>query len=128
MQLTHYKQLIAWQKAIALVAEIYSATRCFPRDELYGLTSQLRRAAVSVPSNIAEGQGRATRGEFVQFLGHARGSLCEVETQVIIATSLHYLEPDRRDMLSDRIAELGRILNGLIASLQRKSIQAPSNH
>ena len=128
MQLKHYKQLIAWQKAIALVGEIYSVTRSFPRDEIYGLTSQLRRAAVSVPSNIAEGQGRATRGEFVQFLGHARGSLCEVETQVIIAASLHYLEPDSRDLLSDSIAEVGRILNGLIASLQEKSMQASSNH
>ncbi len=97
MQLKHYQQLIAWQKAIALVTEIYSATKSFPSDEIYGLTSQLRRAAVSVPSNIAEGQGRATRGEFVQFLCHARGSLYEVETQIVIATNLRYIAPDRRD-------------------------------
>jgi four helix bundle protein len=122
VQLKHYQQLIAWQKAIALVTEIYSATKSFPRDEIYGLTSQLRRAAVSVPSNIAEGQGRATKGEFVQFLCHARGSLYEVETQMAIAANLHYLAPDRRDMLSNRITELGRILNGLIASLQKKAV------
>jgi four helix bundle protein len=128
VQLKHYQQLISWQKAIALVTEIYSATKCFPRDEIYGLTSQLRRAAVSVPSNIAEGQGRATKGEFVQFLGHARGSLYEVETQMVIAANLHYLAPDRRNVLSDRIAELSRILNGLIASLQKKTMIASSSH
>ena len=127
MQLKHYQQLIAWQRAIALVTEVYSATKCFPRDEIYGLTSQIRRAAVSVPSNIAEGQGRATRGEFVQFLGHARGSLCEVETQVVIAANLHYIEPDIRDMLSDRITELGRILNGLIASLEKRTVSTSSS-
>jgi four helix bundle protein len=128
VQLKHYQQLIAWQKAIALVSELYSATKSFPRDEIYGLTSQLRRAAVSVPSNIAEGQGRATRGEFVQFLCHARGSLCEVETQIIIATNLHYIAPDRSVALSDRITEVGRILNGLIASLQRKTVSTSSGH
>jgi four helix bundle protein len=105
VQLKHYQELIAWQKAIALVTEIYSATKSFPRDELYGLISQLRRAAVSVASNIAEGQGRATRGESVQFLGHARGSLCEIETQIVIATNLHYLAPDIRDLLSGRFRE-----------------------
>jgi four helix bundle protein len=123
--LKHYQQLIAWQKAIALVTEVYSATKSFPRDEIYGLTSQIRRAAVSVPSNIAEGQGRATRGEFVQFLGHARGSLCEVETQIVIAANLHYIAPDIRNMLSDRITELGRILNGLIASLEKRTVSTP---
>jgi four helix bundle protein len=128
VQLKHYQQLIAWQKAIALVSELYSATKSFPRDEIYGLTSQLRRAAVSVPSNIAEGQGRATRGEFVQFLCHARGPLCEVETQIIIATNLHYIAPDRSVALSDRITEVGRILNGLIASLQRKTVSTSSGH
>ena len=127
MQLKHYQQLIAWQKAIALVTEVYSATKSFPRDEIYGLTSQIRRAAVSVPSNIAEGQGRATRGEFVQFLGYARGSLCEVETQIVIAANLHYIAPDIRERLSDRITELGRILNGLIASLEKRTVSTSSS-
>ena len=127
MQLKHYQQLIAWQKAIALVTEVYSATKSFPRDEIYGLTSQIRRAAVSVPSNIAEGQGRATRGEFVQFLGYARGSLCEVETQIVIAANLHYIAPDSRERLSDRITELGRILNGLIASLEKRTVSTSSS-
>jgi four helix bundle protein len=128
VQLKHYQQLIAWQKAIALVTEIYSATKSFPSDEIYGLTSQLRRAAVSVPSNIAEGQGRATRGEFVQFLCHARGSLYEVETRIAIATSLRYIAVAGRDRLLDRTTELGRILNGLIASLQKKTMSPSSGH
>jgi four helix bundle protein len=118
MQVKSYQQLIAWQKAIALVTDIYSITSGFPRDEIYGLTSQLRRAAVSVPSNIAEGQGRATKGEFVQFLCHARGSLYEVETQIVIGTNLGYIPGEQQEWLSVRIAELGRILNGLITSLQ----------
>src|SRR5512141_1943536 len=86
-----YRDLIAWQKAIALVTEIYRSTHHFPDHERFGLTSQLRRVAVSVPSNVAEGQGRQSTGEFKQFLGHARGSLLEVETQVFIAENLGYL-------------------------------------
>jgi len=128
LQLKHYQQLIAWQKAIALVTAIYAETKSYPREEIYGLTSQLRRAAVSVPSNIAEGQGRATRGEFIQFLSHARGSLYELETQIIIATDLKYIVPVRKDPLLDRITELGRILNGLIASLQTKTTSSSSSH
>ena len=75
-----YRDLVAWQKAMALVTNVYRYTEPFPKAEIYGLASQLRRAAVSIPSNIAEGQGRASTGEFKQFLGHARGSLLEVET------------------------------------------------
>jgi four helix bundle protein len=97
--------------------EIYMATRGFPKDELYGLTSQLRRAVISIPSNIAEGQGRLTPGEFKQFLGHARGSLLESETQILMAGRLHYLQEEQSGRLLKLSAELGRILNGLIASV-----------
>lgn len=83
-----YKDLIAWRKGMDLVTEIYRVTRAFPRDEMYGLTSQLRRAAVSVPSNIAEGQARFSRKEFHHFLSQSRGSLAEVETQLAIAQNL----------------------------------------
>ena len=110
-----YKDLTVWQKAIDLVAEVYKATREFPKEELYGLTSQLRRCAVSVPSNIAEGQGRLTRGEFRQFLGHAKGSLAELETQLIIAEKLGYLKGPQA--LINQLAELARLLNGLLNSL-----------
>src|ERR1700690_3084014 len=92
--LRSYRELVVWQKAIALVIDVYSITKAFPRDEIYGLTGQLRRSAVSIPSNIAEGQGRATKGEFVQFLCHARGSLFELETQIVIAKALGYIAPE----------------------------------
>lgn len=117
MQIRKYQEPIAWQKAIALVTEIYSLTSAFPHAEIYGLTSQLRRAAVSIPSNIAEGQGRATKSEFIQFLCHARGALYEVETQVVISRNLGYLTLEQQESL---LGELGRILNGLITSLQQK--------
>ena len=111
-----YQQLLAWQKAMEFVSEIYRATWMFPREEMYGLTSQLRRAAISVPSNIAEGQARYSRREFYRFLTVARGSLAEIETQVRIANSLGYLTSVTAEGLLSRTAELGRILNGLIAS------------
>ena len=103
---------------MVLVTEVYKATGCFPKEELYGLTSQLRRAAVSIPSNIAEGQGRLTKGEFQQFLGQARGSLLEVETQIRIALNLFYLNQNQADRLLEMLAEVGRLLNGLIYSLR----------
>ena len=111
-----YKDLIAWRKAMDLVTVIYNATRAFPRDELYGLTNQLRRAAPSVPGNIAEGQARFSRKEFHHLLSHARGSLVEIETQLMIAENLRYLTPEQSQPILNRAAELGRILNGLIAS------------
>jgi four helix bundle protein len=102
---------------MALVVNVYRCTQAFPRIETYGLTSQLRRAAVSIPSNIAEGQGRLSRGELRQFLGNARGSLAELETQLFIAKDLGYLDRNQSDCLFNDTAEIGRILNGLLASL-----------
>jgi four helix bundle protein len=99
-----------------LVREIYLATQTFSREELYGLRSQLRRAAVSVPSNIAEGQARYSRREFYHFLNTARGSLAEVETQILLANDLGYLGADQTSALLGKASELGRILNGLIAA------------
>ena len=110
-----FRELIVWQKAMEMVTEIYRATQAFPSEERYGLTSQLRRAAVSVPSNIAEGQGRLTKGEFRQFLGNAKGSLAEVETQLIIARNLGYLV-DPQPLL-EQLSEVARLLNGLLRSL-----------
>ena len=102
------------------MAAIYRVTQEFPREELYGLSHQLRRAAVSVPSNIAEGQARFLPKEFHHFLATARGSLVEIETQVIIAEKLKYLEPEGCQSILEQTAELGRILNGLIASIKPK--------
>lgn len=119
MPVQSYRQLIAWQKAMDFVTTVYSATRAFPKEEMYGITSQLRRAAVSIPSNIAEGQGRQTTGEFRQFLGHARGSLLETETQILLSERLEYLDHKTMEVLIGQSAELGRILNGLIKSLDK---------
>ena len=111
-----YRDLVAWQKAMILVKEIYLATQEFSKEEMYGLKSQLRRAAVSVPSNIAEGQARYSRREFHHFLNNARGSLAEVETQIMLANDLGHLGSKETDALLVKTSELGRILNGLIAS------------
>lgn len=115
--LSSYRELIVWQKAIEMVSDVYRITRSFPRNEMFGLTAQMRRSAVSVPSNIAEGQGRATRGESIQFLCHARGSLFELETQLIVAANLKYLEPNLARELTAKATEVARILNGLLTSL-----------
>jgi four helix bundle protein len=114
-----YRDLVSWQKAMDLVTETYRATARFPRDEIYGLTSQLRRAAVSIPSNIAEGQGRFGAAEFRHFLRQANGSLMELETQILIAERLDYITSDEANNLLNNAAEVGKILNGLIASLER---------
>lgn len=107
-----------WQKARAFATEVYRVTEGFPKAEIYGLTSQLRRAAVSIASNIAEGQGRLTIGEFRHFLGQARGSLLELETQLAIAVDLHFLTGAEFETLEDRASEVRRLLNGLIESLR----------
>jgi four helix bundle protein len=112
-----YRDLVAWKRAVELVTHVYGLTKSFPDDERYGLAAQLRRAAVSVASNIAEGQGRFSRGEFKQFLGHARGSLLEIETQMTIATNLGYLDSRQSEVVFELSSEVGRILNGLISSL-----------
>jgi four helix bundle protein len=117
MAVQSYKDLIVWQKSIVLVTNVYRCTKAFPKDELYGLTSQLRRAAVPVPSNIAEGQGRVSTGEFRQFLGHARGSLHEMQTQLVIAENLGYLGKTEKDRLLEDSTEVDRMLNRLISSL-----------
>ena len=118
MAVQSYRDLIAWQKAMDLAAEVYRITKSFPHDELYGITSQLRRASVSIPAKIAEGQGRQTTGEFQQFLGHARGSLLETETHILLAIRLGYIVEAAGEGLLSQTAELGKILNGLMASLR----------
>src|ERR1035437_8140014 len=116
-KINSYRDLVVWQKSVALVTEIYAATSNFPREEMFGLISQLRRCAVSVPSNIAEGQGRATKGEFIQFLSHARGSLFELETQIVIAKELGYITLETEKRMTAEATEVARILNGLVTSL-----------
>jgi|SRR5579863_408834 len=118
-----YRELLVWQKAKALAVQVYKATEQFPKAETYGLTSQLRRAAVSVASNIAEGQGRLTSGEFQHFLGQARGSLLELDTQLAIALDLSYLKPDTYEVLDHEIYQVLGLLNRLIESLRKKPLK-----
>jgi four helix bundle protein len=117
MRVQSYRDLVAWQKAMALVCAVYEATRRWPREELYGLTDQARRAAVSVPANVAEGQGRQGKAEFLHHLSMANGSLHELETHMLIARDLGYLDEAACDALLARSAEVGRLLNGLMRSL-----------
>jgi four helix bundle protein len=111
-----YQDLVVWQKARSFATEIYRATESFPKSEIYGLTAQLRRAAVSVASNVAEGQGRLAKAEFCHFLGQSRGSLLEVETQLAIAVDLGLLTDGEYRKLTDLSLEVGRLLNSLITS------------
>jgi four helix bundle protein len=113
----NYRDLIVWQKAMDFVVEAYQASRVFPKEEMYCLTSQLRRAVISIPSNIAEGQGRRTPKEFGRFLDIARGSLRESETQIMIAQRLDYIDAATMNALLDRAGEVGRLANGLSNSL-----------
>ncbi len=107
-----HRDLIVWQKSMQFVTHVYQSTRRFPKEEMFGLC-QTRRAAVSIPSNLAEGHGRSSTGEFHQFIGIARGSLLEVETQLEIARNLGYINPRTFSALSKESAEIGRMLTGL---------------
>lgn len=116
-----YRDLRVWQSAMQLALSVYKATENFPKHELYGLTSQLRRAAISVPSNIAEGKGRRTRADFATFLYHARGSLLEMETQLLLAKELQYVSEAEAAALLRKTAAAGSALTGLINSLTTAS-------
>jgi len=113
-----FKDLLVWQKAIQLSSHIYGLTASFPASEQFGLTNQLRRAAVSVASNIAEGYGRSTTGEYGLFLGHARGSNCELQTQLIIAGNLGFVGGEKRQQAEKLSAEISRMLNALMKKLK----------
>ena len=113
-----YQDLKVWQLAMEMVAQVYRCTATFPKQEMYGLTSQMRRSAVSVPSNIAEGKGRFSRKELVQYLFRARGSLLELETQILIGRRLGYLGETEGRQLTTLAGEVGRLLNGLVNSFQ----------
>ncbi len=112
--------MTAWQRAYQLCLETYRLTAGFPKEEKYGLVSQVRRAAVSVPSNIAEGYGRKSIGEYLQSLHIAYASLCEVETQVLLASDLGFLKPEQSMSLEEAIGDVERLLKALIKSLKRR--------
>jgi len=112
-----HKDLEVWKNSIELVTDVYSITASFPKEEQYGIISQMRRASVSVPSNIAEGFGRKSTGELKQFIGIAKRSLSELETLIIISANLNYIDKDRKLRLEKMITELFRIIGGLNRSL-----------
>lgn len=116
-----YQRLIVWQEAHTLVLLVYKQTKLFPKDELFGLTSQLRRAVVSIPANIVEGYARSSRKEFLQFLFISQGSLAEVEYYLLLSHELGYLTKDAFEELEAKRKPVGNLLHGLIASLFRKS-------
>lgn len=118
--MVHWRDLKVWQKAHALVLEIYKLTNSFPKEEIYGLTSQIRRSSSSVPANIVEGQSRNTTKEYIQFLYNARGSLEETRYHLFLAQDLGYIEKDPYACLEDQCEEVSKMLNSLIKSMKRK--------
>ncbi len=119
-EVRRYRDLVVWQKAVQWVDAVYSSTRDWPAEERFGLTSQVTRAAVSVPSNIAEGCARRTTADFLRFLSIARGSLAEAETQLIIGARRRYLSEAQETSLLEAADEISRMLSGLIAKLEER--------
>jgi four helix bundle protein len=117
-----FRNLAVWQRSIELTLAVYKLTASFPDSERFGLTNQLRRASVSVASNIAEGYGRSTKGEYILFLGHARGSNSEVETQIVIAKALGFGSKEMICMTEELCSEVGRMLTAVMKSLRSKSL------
>jgi four helix bundle protein len=114
-----HKELDVWKRAVEVVTEIYTVTKCFPKEEIYGITNQMRRSAVSIPSNIAEGAARQTEKEFVQFLYIALGSAAELETQLLVAKNLDFVQDIA--LVLDKISNVQKMLNGLIRHYRNKS-------
>ena len=119
--LKNYKELKVWQKSYKLCLDVYKRTGSFPKEEIYGLVSQIRRSAVSVPSNIAEGYGRKTTADYTRFLYIAYGSLCELETQIMLSNDLRYLDQVNLKSLRADLSEVERMLKALIRSLENKN-------
>ena len=123
-----YKALVVWQKSMDLAKKVYQLTETFPAGEKYGLVAQMRRAGVSVPSNIAEGQARRSRREFIQFVSHAEGSAAELETQLILSTELGYCSHARVQATVNLIEEIRKMLFSLRKKLATNNLQLPTNN
>ncbi|MBS1810282.1 MAG: four helix bundle protein [Acidobacteria bacterium] len=120
-----HRDLIVWQKAVQLVVVLYDLTKGFPREEIYGLVSQIRRAATSIPANIAEGQGRRLKGEYQHFLGNARGSLWELDTHIEVSFQLAFITEPQYQATRAQMDEIGRMLNGLMRSISDSYLPPP---
>ena len=115
-----HKDLDVWNKSVGLVTKVYEITNSFPKDEMFGITSQIRRSAVSIPSNIAEGSARKGNKEFVQFLYISLGSMAELETQLIIATNLKYIPSSKYDAIVNDLTDIRKMLSGLIKYVKNR--------
>ena len=125
-EIKSFRDLLIWQRGIQLVKEVYEETRNFPKEELYGLTNQIRRPAISIPSNISEGHIRQHKSEFIQFLSIAIGSLAELETQILIAKELGYISNERMEYLINQMNSIGKMIRGLMKKLTKpRSIKDP---
>jgi len=120
MKVLSHKDLEVWQRSMNLVADVYLLTKTFPKEELYGLVSQMRRAAVSIPSNIAEGRAKRSTRDYIRFVNIAYGSAAELETQMLIAKRLEFAVSERSDAILSELSEIGKMLNGLLLSLEKK--------
>lgn len=127
MTLKSYNELIVWRKSIELVEQIYAVTRDFPQAEIYCLTNQIRRSAISIPSNIAEGQARKTTKDFLNFLSIAQGSRAELETQIIIANRLEYVDDDKAEQLLSTLTEIAKMLYSLSSTLNLQLTNKSTN-
>ncbi len=116
-----HKDLDVWRKSIDMVTEIYGLTKSFPKEEIYGITNQIRRSAISIPSNIAEGAGRNHKKEFKQFLHISLGSLTELQTQLIISRNIGYLNDEVYKNLNNKLDDIGMMISGLIRYINRNS-------
>ncbi len=119
--MNYYKKLDIWNESIELVSDVYKLTQKFPREEIYSLTSQIRRSSVSIPSNIAEGAGRNGKNEFINFLGIAGGSCCELDTQLILAQRLGYIKTEEIKIVFDRLDHIQRMVINLIRKLRERN-------
>ena len=120
MPISSYKELVVWQKAMQAAEEVYRLVRFLPKEELYALSNQMRRAAVSIPSNIAEGQARSSKKEFINFLSIAKGSMAELETQVLLCVRMNYLQQEQTEQIMALCDEIGKMLSTLIVRLTGK--------
>ena len=119
MSIKNYRDLVVWQKSIEVAEKVYFITKKLPKEELYSLTNQMRRAVVSIPSNIAEGQSRHSSKEFIHFLGIAQGSKAELETQLLLCLKIGYLDDTDTSEIMELLTEIGKMLNALVRKLRK---------
>jgi four helix bundle protein len=127
-RISSFRDLVVWQRSIELAVDLYAVTRRFPASERFAMTDQIRRAGVSIPANIAEGHGKSGPGHYLSHLSHARGSLRELETLLIIAMRVDYLSSETYHALAERADEIGRMLHGLSASVARSGARGRPDH